>query len=180
MGAPGKGDVLAAPATKSVDDRTPTELKFVRNERASHGVKLSAWKEWHEAKAGFAEVYRPHIDALRRRAQGYWEVEQLIEKFGEGIHEGQRLTVALLQPGTASVSGQGQKLVKLAVLDRQPPAVTLVASASGAKGEVPFQLAIKYVDGSSETLDYFIVPNGTPSNKRSVAPHLIAQTIGRT
>lgn len=186
QGAPSQGDVLAAPAAKSEDDRAPAEIKFLRNERPAHGVKLSGWKDWRAAKAGFAEAYRPHTDALRKRAQGHWDVEQLVEKFGEGIHEGQRVTVALLQPGTPSVTGPGQKFVKLTNLDRQPPAVVLEAGTSGAKGEVPFQLTIKYVDGSSETLDYFIVPRGTPSNKRSVMPHVpvmphpIAHPIGRT
>jgi hypothetical protein len=179
-GAPSQGDVLAAPAATSADDRAPAELKLQRNERASHGVKLSAWSEWREAKAGFAKAYQPHIDALRMRAQGHWDIERSVEKFGEGIHEGQRLTVALLQPGTPSLAGDGQKFVKLVQLDRQPPAVSLEAGASGVKGEITFQLAIKYADGSSETLDYFIVPRGSPSNQRSVAPHLVAQTIGRT
>jgi hypothetical protein len=178
QGAPSQGYVLAAPGASSTDDRAPAEHKFQRNERSSHGVKLSAWKDWRDVKAGFAEAFRPHTEALQRRAQGHWEVEQLIEKFGEGIHEGQRLTVALLQPGTPSLAGDGQKFVKLSNLDRQPPAVVLEVRAAGATGEIPFQLVIKYVDGSSETLNYFIVPRGTPSNKRSVTPHLIAQTIG--
>lgn len=180
QGAPTMGDVLAAPGARSENDRTPGELKMVRNERASHGVKLSAWKEWREAKAGFAETFRPHIDALRRRAQANWELEHLFEKYGEGIHEGQRLTVALLQPGTASLVGEGQKFVKLTTLQRQPPAVTLEGGANGAKGEISFQLAIKYADGSAETLAYFVVPRGTPSHKREVTPHLIAHSIGGT
>jgi hypothetical protein len=179
-GAPSQGDVLAAPAAHSDNDRAPTELKFVRNERASHGVKLSEWKDWGQAKAGFAEAYKPHIEALRMRAKEYWDLEHLVETFGEGIHEGQRMTVALLQPGSVSVGGDGQKFVKLSNLDRQPPAVTIDAGTSGAKGEISFHLAIKYLDGSAETLEYFIVPRGTPSNKRAVTPHLIAHTIGGT
>jgi hypothetical protein len=39
-------------------------------------------------------------------------------------------------------------------------------------------LEIKYVDGSMETLNYFIVPRGTPSNKRDVMPHLVAKLAG--
>jgi hypothetical protein len=179
-GAPTQGDVLAAPATPSENDRAPTELKFVRNERDSHGVKLTEWKDWGEVKAGFAETYKPHIEALQLRAKEYWDLEQLVETFGEGLHEGERMTVALLQPGTVSVGGDGEKFVRLTNLDRQPPAVTLDAGSAGATGEISFNLEIKYLDGSAETLEYFIVPRGTPSNKRSVTPHLIARTIGGT
>lgn len=180
QGAPTPGEVLAAPGAKSENDRAPGELTIVRNERASHGVKLSPWKEWREAKAGFSDSFQPHIDALRRRAKPNWEVEQLVEKLGEGIHEGQRMTVALLQPGTASVVGDGKKYVKLTTLERQPPAITLEGSTNGAKGEISFQLAIKYADGSAETLEYFIVPRGTPSNKRGITPHLTTPTMGGT
>jgi hypothetical protein len=179
-GAPSLGNVLAQPAKGSENDRQPGELKLVRNERPSHGVKLSEWKDWEQVKAEFATAYTPHIEALQNRAKEYWNLERLVEAFGEGLHEGQAMTVPLLQPGKVSVSGDGQKFIKLTTLDRQPPAVSLQAGESGATGEISFQLEIKYLDGSAEVLDYFIVPRGTPSNKRAVPPHLITHTIGGT
>jgi hypothetical protein len=95
----------------------------------------------------------------------------LLAKFGEGIQEGQSLTVPLLKPGRARLVGDGAKAVKLTQLDRKPPAVVLEAVPFGGQAEVSFQLDIGYEDGSSELLSYFVVPKDAPSNFRSRLPN---------
>jgi hypothetical protein len=177
-GPPRLGEVLAEPEVRTTDDKHPPKLRFVQNDRSSHGVRASGWKDWHEARKAFPETFKPHLQKLAEHARGHWDTEDLIDTFGEGIHEGQRLTVPLLQPGTATISGEGAQFVQMTMHDRQPSAVTLEAKASGAKNELSFQLEIKYVDGDTETLNYFIVPRGTPSNKRDVTPHLVATQAG--
>jgi len=59
----------------------------------------------------------------------------------------------------------------VAELDRNPPAFELVAGGAEQKQEQEFQLRLSYRDGSSETLTFFVIPEGTPSNRRRVLPH---------
>lgn len=176
--APRLGEFRSEPEFRTENDNNPPKLHFVKNDRSTHGVKASGWKDWHEAQKAFPETFKPHLQKLAEHARGHWETEELIDTFGEGIHEGQEMTVAMLQPGSATLSGEGAKFVKMTMLDRQAAGLTLEAMASGARNELSFTLEIKYVDGSGETLNYFIVPRGTPSNKRGVAPHLVAQLAG--
>lgn len=170
--------VMATPAKPSKDDTSPVELKLTRSGAEVPKLKAVAWKSWEEAKSSYAKAYQPQLEALAAHAAQSWAIEDLLAKFGEGIHEGQRLTVPLLKPGKASLAGDGARIVKLTPLDRQPPAMILEALASPSKGEVSFQLMIAYADRTTETLGFFVVPKATPSNSRSVLPHLVAQLTG--
>ncbi|WP_154668327.1 hypothetical protein [Pseudoduganella violaceinigra] len=172
------GEFLAQPEFRTENDNNPPKLLLVKNDRSTNGIRASGWKDWHEARKAFPETFKPHLQKLAEYARGHWETEDLIDTFGEGIHEGRSLTVPLLQPGTATISGEGARFVKMTMHDRKAPALTLEAQASGAKNELSFMLEIKYTDGSMETLNYFIVPRGTPSNKRDVTPHLVANLAG--
>jgi hypothetical protein len=170
--------VIAMPKTEQKDDKSPGKLIIKREGMKAPELKMIAWESWPAAKRGYAKTYKPHLEALAARAEESWKIDDLIAKFGEGIHEGQSLTVPLLKPGKAKVTGDGAKLVKLTSVDRQPPAVSLTALSSEEKKEANFQLIISYQDGSSETLPFFVVPKGTPSNNRSQLPHFIAKNEG--
>jgi hypothetical protein len=174
----GISTVTAAPGTPAKDDKTKSELKVVRSGAEVPKLQVTPWKGWPEAKRSYAKAYQPHLAALTAHAAPMWATEDLLAKFGEGIHEGQQLTVPLLQAGKASLTGDGAKFVKLVPLTRKPPAVTLAALAPGTQGETGFQLVLSYADGTSETLGFFIIPKGTPSNFRGVLPHLMPQLQG--
>lgn len=176
----GISTATATPATPSKDDSKPVELKVARSGSVVPKLQVAPWKSWPEAVRSYAKAYQPQLAALAAHAAPMWAIEDLLAKFGEGIHEGQQLTVPLLQAGKASLAGDGAKFVKLALLNRQPPAVTLAALASGTQGEASFQLVLSYADGTSETLNFFVVPKGTPSNNRGVLPHLVPQLHGGT
>ena len=169
----GISTVIAQPKKVSKNDTTRSELIVTAEGVSVPKLKLAAWESWPAAKRGYAKAYRPHLEALAARAAGAWNSENLIAKFGEGIHEGQRLTVSLLKAGKVAVTGDGAKLVKMTLLDRPQPAVTLEALPSTEKKEANFQLVITYRDRTSETLLFFVVPKGTPSNHRSVLPHFV-------
>ncbi len=79
--------------------------------------------------------------------------------------------MALLGPGKVQLTGDGAKSVKMSRLDRNPPAVELVAGGAEEKQEQEFQLEIAYRDGTKETLAFFVIPEGTPSDRRRVLPH---------
>lgn len=167
----GISSITAAPATPSGDDGKPVELIPASTGVPVPRLKLNPWRSWTAAKRGYGKAYQRHLEALAIRASAAWEIEELIGKFGEGIHAGQSLNVPLLQAGKFSLSGEGEKFVKSTRLDLDPPVISLEALPSEEKREQSFQLDIAYRDGSNETLLFFVVPQNTPSNRRSSSPH---------
>ncbi len=169
----GISTVTATPRQASDNDKAKSELIIKTEGVAVPKLKLTGWENYTALKQGFEKVYAPFLKALADHAAKSWEIENSIIKFGEGIQEGQKLTVPLLAPGKVKVSGDGAKLAKLTNLDSKPGAFTLEALPSTEKKEVNFQVDIAYTDGTSETLLFFIVPKGTPSNQRKVLPHFV-------
>jgi hypothetical protein len=168
----GISTMTALPVERSENDEAPAKLSIATSGAAvPTTLKVGAWRSWADAKRRYAAVYKYHLQALAEHAASSWAIEDLLAKFGEGIREGQRITVPLLKAGKARVSGDGAKAVRLTRIDRQPLAVQLDAVATGRQGEASFQLDIFYEDGSSESLPYFVVPKDTPSNFRSLSPN---------
>jgi hypothetical protein len=133
--------------------------------------KVEPWPTWGQAKKQYATAYKLHLGALKEHAAPAWEIEDLVAKFGEGIHQGDRVIVPLLGAGKAELAGDGAKSVKMRMLDRNPPAVELLVGGAAEKQEQEFQLKLTYRGGASETLTFFVVPEGTPSNHREALPH---------
>jgi hypothetical protein len=161
----------ARPATRSENDRRVGKQQARRTRARALKPKVAPWPSWAQAKKGYAAAYKHHLKALRDRAAQAWEIEDLVEKFGEGIHEGDTVVVPLLAAGKAELTGDGAASVKMRAVDRQPPAVELTAAGGEQKSEQEFELRLKYDDGTTETLKFFVVPKGTPSNKRQFVPH---------
>ena len=157
--------VSAAGAVPS--DADPPKLIPTTDGVKPPAAKFTAWGTWAKARAGYKAAFAPQLQALAARAAARWAIEDQLTKFGEGIHAGQSLVVPLLKPGKAALAGDGAKLVRMALLRRKgPPAVQLTALDSPTKGEVHFSLEFSYGDGTSESLPFFVVPSGTPSNNR--------------
>lgn len=159
------------PATASRNDKRVGKQQVKQTGVKAARPKVAPWPTWAQAKKQYASAYRLHLAALRARAEQVWQVEALVDKLGEGIHEGERLVVPLLRPGKAEISGDGAGSVKMRMLDRRPPAVELLAGGAAEQKEQEFQLRLSYDDGTSESLPFFVVPKGTPSNRRRVLPH---------
>jgi hypothetical protein len=157
---------------------TKTDSRVSKQEAKQTGArapkpKVKAWPSWGQAKKQYASAYSLHLTALRASKEPIWQIEDLVAKLGEGIHEGERLTVPLLRAGKAELLGDGARSVEMRMLDRKPPAVELLADGAKEKAEQEFQLRLSYDDGTSETLTFFAVPKGTPSNHRRVLPNPI-------
>ena len=159
------------PATATKTDKRVAKQQVKQTGARVARPKVAAWPSWAQAKKQYASAYRLHLAALRARAEQAWQIDALVAKFGEGIHEGDTLVVPLLRPGKAEVSGDGAASVRMQMLDRKPPAVQLVAGGAPEQKEQEFELQLSYDDGTSETLLFFVVPKGTPSNQRRVLPH---------
>jgi hypothetical protein len=147
-------------------DAKPPELVATIGGLKPPAAKMTAWGSWAKVKQGYASTFQRQLQALAARAETRWVIEDQLAKFGEGIHAGQSLSVPLLKPGRAALAGDGAKLVKMTTLRRKAPTVQLTALDSETKGEVHFTLEISYTDGTTESLPFFVIPTGTPSNNR--------------
>jgi hypothetical protein len=159
------------PATASKTDKRVAKQQAQRTGARALKPKVTPWKSWGQAKKQYASAYKHHLGALKTHAAPSWEIEDLVTKLGEGIHEGDRVVVPLLGPGKAEITGEGAGSVKMRMLDRKPPAVELFAGGAEQKAEQQFELRLTYRDGTAETLTFFVIPKGTPSNRRRVLPH---------
>ncbi len=124
---------------------------------------------WVGMKKRYADVFRPFLDDLKRRAASDWEVDHLITEFGEGIAVGEPLRVALLQPeAVAELSGEAAGIVNLRLIESAgaPPALELYVQESPFDREADVELHITYSDGVDERLSFFVVSRENPSNER--------------
>ena len=166
LGAANAGSLVAAPSSSDKDDEKPGKLVVTIGGRKPPSVKMQRWGSWAKVKQSYKTAFAPQLAQQKTRAAGRWEIEDLLAKFGQGIHAGTSLVVPLLKPGKAAIAGDGIKLVRMGTLDRSgAPAVELNALDSETKGEVHLTLELSYADGTSESLPYFVVPTGTPSNQ---------------
>ena len=160
------GSAVAASPKPGSSDARLGKLTLTIGGKKPPNVKLQRWGSWAKVKQGYTKAFAHQLVAQRTRAAGRWEIEDLLAKFGQGIHAGTSLVVPLLKPGKSAIVGDGIKLVRMGTLDRPgAPAVELNALDSETKGEVHFTLELSYTDGTSESLPYFVVPTGTPSNQ---------------
>ena len=159
------GGMVAADANGAPTDKGASKLVVTATGKKPPAAKMQRWETWAQAKQGYRKAFGKQLAAQKTRAAARWEIEDLLAKFGQGIHAGTSLVVPLLKPGKAAVAGDGVKLVRMGVVKQPGPAVELAALDSPTKGEVQFTLEITYADGTSESLPYFVVPSGTPSNQ---------------
>jgi hypothetical protein len=126
---------------------------------------------WQGLRERYADSFGPYLDELRRRAAPAWEIEALIEEFGEGIHVGQTHRVALLHPdAVVDVGGAGSSLVKAYIDERGASAALVIEVPEGTEidQEADLEVDIRYADGVAERLRFFVVSARTPSNRRTM------------
>ena len=158
------------PAARALKDGKSSKLVQTVEGAKAPNAKMANWGSWAKTKQGYKAAFARQLQALAARAEARWQIEDQLAKFGEGLHAGQSLVVPLLKPGKAAIAGDGSKLVKLGAVQRKPGAVLLTALDSDRKGEVEFTLELAYADGSRESLPFFVIPSGTPSNNRPPLP----------
>ncbi|HPZ48761.1 MAG TPA: hypothetical protein PLG38_11575 [Propionibacteriaceae bacterium] len=144
-------------STSSESDEKPAPLKL----RLSREKRITAtpWRSWQELKTSYADTYRHQLAALKTRAEHPWQVEELTDKFGQGIREGESLDVILLDHGDVKVDGPGADFVKIALNPQPlPPRVRLTA-LTPKHHDTTFRLITSY----GEELTFFILPTDAPT-----------------
>ena len=177
-------DLQRAGAGVSTFDATPTKEGRTDDdaEGVEHGIKRSGDKapdlepveveDWGAFRERYADVFGPFLDDLRRQAAHAWEVESLIEEFGEGIRDDETQRVALLDREAAiELSGDGARLVTARLDERagSPALVLSVAEGAEVTGEPDVFVDIRYPGGTEERLRFFLVSSKSPSNHRTTS-----------
>ena len=129
-------------------------------------TKQTDWGSWTALKDGFGTVYTPQLAALKQRASELWDHENSLVRDGESLIKGDvRIAYALPSRAIASytVTGEGAAAQFL-----QSEPVTTTGQTTGVRLTVldgpsdkttmlPFQLALTYVSGGTETIKYAII-----------------------
>jgi hypothetical protein len=170
----GNGTLVAEPGSEIRDDDKAEGVEHQVKREADSPPELKPLEpdDWPGFRNRFADAFGPYLDDLRRQAAGAWQIDALIEEFGEGIRAGQTHRVALLEPdAVVDIGGEGTSLVKAHVDETGGSAALVIEVPEGAAidQETDLDVSITYRDGSSERLKFFLVSDRTPSNRRTTS-----------
>jgi hypothetical protein len=163
----------AAPSRNlpSDDNSEGVEHTAEREGKSPPNLKpIDAEGGWPAFRERYSDSFGPFLDDLRRQAAGAWEIEALIEQFGEGIKVGDSHRIALLQPAAiVDLSGDGAAFVKAHIEENTgaPALVIEVHEGANVEHEIDLDVNLRYPDGVEERLRYFLVSAQTPSNRRT-------------
>lgn len=157
---------------KTDDGADGPEHQVKRSEDRIPDLKPLEVDDWGSFRERYADAFGPFLDDLRRQAAHAWEVEALIEEFGEGIRDGETQRVALLdREAVVELSGDGAQHVAARLDEDSGSPALVLALAEGAKitGELDLFVDIRYPDGMDERLRFFLVSSKSPSNHRTTS-----------
>lgn len=158
--------VRSAESDKDASDATH-DVKTSKDDRPE--LKFEDEGGWKALKSRYADAFGPFLDHLKARAARLWEIEDLVEEFGEGIVTGTAHRVALLGEAAVEIRGDGARLVEPSIEENPagPPSLVLRARPAAVKQESGFEVALRYRGGEKETLRFFVVSRDVPSNSRA-------------
>jgi len=156
---------------KTDDEADGVEHHVKRTEDRIPDLKPVEVDDWGSFRERYADTFGPFLDDLRRQAAHAWEVEALIEEFGEGIRDGETHRVALLErEAIVELAGEGARHVVASLDESAGPALVLsVAEGAEIVGELDLFVDIRYPDGTAERLRFFLVSSKSPSNRRATS-----------
>lgn len=134
----------------------PTELPLLEE---------SPWESWEALKAGYEEEYAPLLKSLKERASDRWELEKNLSLYGETLTKGEVRTVYGLAAQILSsiqVTGDGanaQYLKQEQMSDNGTLTgviLTVLDEPTDVQTLLPFEVALQYTSGTTETLKYAI------------------------
>ena len=157
---------------KTDDQAEGVEHQVKRSDDRIPDLKPLEVDDWASFRERYADTFGPYLDDLRRQAAHAWEVEALIEEFGEGIHDGDTQRVALLDRDTVvelSVTGLVTSRPSIDEDAGRPALIVSVPTGADIAGEEDLFVDLRYPDGTAERLRFFLVASTSPSNHRTTS-----------
>jgi hypothetical protein len=168
------GAISGAIATPFGVPRTDEDAENARHEVKTSGPEAPKLEPaepdgWADFKRRYADSFGPMLDHLRDRAARVWEIEDAVERFGEGILAGTTHRVALLDEAKLEIIGEGARHVRASVEETPSggPVLVLAAGPLALPHELDLQVAASYADGTREVLRFFVVSRDVPSNTKA-------------
>lgn len=152
------------PAPSSSDSSiTPRSSgSLVTSGPQSSSLRLDEWASWADLKSGYRQSYGVLAESLRRNASTDWAIDREVAESGEGLVEGSTYSLALLSMDIPeiSISGDGAPYVQTELVKREGLSPLFNITAIGSKADVglPLDVDIRYTDGQSEVVKFFVVP----------------------
>ncbi len=168
----GVSTLVAEPAVSIASDDAAEGIEHSAKRDGPRPAKLEAVgvDDWAGFRERYPDSFGPFLDDLRRQAASAWDVEALIEEFGEGIRVGQPHRVALLQAdAVVEIGGPAASLVRASIDEQGGAAALIIEAPEGTviEQEADLDVVVRYPDGLTERLRFFVISDGTPSNRRS-------------
>jgi hypothetical protein len=162
--------LTARPPSDTSEEQPTGEHRIERTGPEPPNLESVEVKSWQELKARYADGFGPFLDDLRRRAAEAWEIDRLVDEYGEGIVVGETHTVALLDD-RAKIDARGEAAgsVEIKFLERMPgaAAVEIRAIRLPASPRADLELTITYASGEIERLRFFLLSRDIPSNPQA-------------
>ena len=163
---------IAHPPKNILDDGKIGKEKHVMRSSPTRKsiLEIIEFKDWMHYKKNYTASFAPLIQNLQKNASHDWQIQNLLEEFGEGIYTGSSQNIALLEPqDSVKLSGDGAQYVKTSQPQRKdlPPVMLLQVKDIDLSHETDFKMHIKYKSGLEEVLPFFLVSKNTPTNARS-------------
>jgi hypothetical protein len=83
--SPGISSLIARPAGDVWDEEPEGEHRIERKGGDAPNLKPIEVEGWGEFKDRYADTFGPYLAHLQRQAKPAWEIDRLVEEFGEGI-----------------------------------------------------------------------------------------------
>jgi hypothetical protein len=166
----GISSLTARPPSDSSEEHPIGEHRVERTGPAEPKLEAADVKSWQELKTRYADAFGPFLDDLRRRAAEAWQVDSLVEEFGEGIVVGETHTVALLDDrAKVDVRGDAAGSVEIRFLERGPrgAALEIRAIKLPSSPRADLEVTITYPGGDTERLHFFVLSRNLPSNPQA-------------
>lgn len=159
--------VHARTPKRTDDDSNAADLKheIIRRGKGARQPEFLKVEDWRDYKQRYADSFAPLLRDLRRRARRSWQIDEMVEKFGEGLVAGEPHRIVLLESkAAAEIDGPAAEFVSIKMIERRDgtAAIELMAERAPKPEQADLRLHLSYGSGLSEQLTYFIVsPDAT-------------------
>lgn len=171
---------------KGIINSSVSEQKKLNNQRYDDSSKVSQGRtikkgpkpldikfessNWIELKKYFNSDLKPMLDQLKQQASESWEIQEMIEKMGDGIIAGKVYNLIPLEKEySVSFSGEAIDFIKQRVVKRPNgySVVEIQTTQLPVNHELSFTATLNYNNKTKEEVNLFIVNSNAPSESIS-------------
>jgi hypothetical protein len=155
---------------RSMDDSTGNRPSKIINRGAKSPELKFLGSDWKTLKKEFNTSFKPMLEMVKKSARSVWEIEDVIEKMGEGIIAGEIFNLVPIEKKfTVEISGEAAEFVKTRIVKRPEgnSVVELHTTKMPFNREVDLIVEFNYGGDFKEKVNLFVVNGDTPSESNT-------------